>query len=95
MKYLMYLFIANSHFNQAILQWTSFSLEVIVSLMLQRKEIGHFLINKFQNILSGTCKQSITLKNMVTWMTQSQGCGADVSFPVEPELKSPSFFSFL
>jgi len=88
MKYLKYLFIVNSHFNQVILQWTSFSLEVIVLLMFQHKDIRRFLINKFQNALSRTCKQSITLKNMATWMTEHLGCGADVSMPVELELKA-------
>lgn len=61
MKYLKYLFIITSHFNQVILQWTSFSLEVIVLLMLQHKKVGQFLINKFQNVLSRTCKQRISL----------------------------------
>lgn len=88
MKYLKYLFIVNSHFNQVILQWASFSLEVIVLLMLQHKEIGQFLINKFQNILSRTSKQSITLKNMAAWMTEYLGCGADIRMPVELELKA-------
>lgn len=61
MKYLKYLFIITSHFNQVVLQWTSFSPEVIVLLMLQHKEIGQFLINAFQNVLSRTQKQSISL----------------------------------
>lgn len=61
MKYLKYLFIITSHFNQVVLQWTSFSPEVIVLLMLQHKEIEQFLINTFQNVLSRTQKQSISL----------------------------------
>lgn len=50
MKYLKYLFIISSRFNQVVLQWTSFSPEVIVLLMPLHKEIGQFLINTFQNV---------------------------------------------
>lgn len=95
MKYMKYLSSVNSHFNQVILQWTSFSLEAIVLLMLQCKGIGQFLINKFQNVLSRTCKQNITLKNTATWMTEYLGCRTVMSMPAELELKAWSFLSCL